>query len=229
MKQRIVVLTGAGISAESGLQTFRDGDGLWEGHDVTQVATPQAWERDAVMVQRFYNDRRKAVLEAQPNAAHAGLVELEKGYEVNIITQNIDDLHERAGSSSVMHLHGQVLKAQSSVDPTLVYDIDGWELPMGHKCEKGSQLRPHVVWFGEPVPMMIEAVQLVKKADIFVVVGTSLVVYPAASLVDFVPAHAPKYIVDPKVPMGGGASSDVTFITKRASEGVPELVRELTR
>ena len=185
--KKIVVLTGAGISAESGLKTFRDSDGLWEGYDVEEVATPEAWRRNPALVQEFYNMRRKSVLEAQPNAAHYALAELEKKYDVTVITQNIDDLHERGGSSKVLHLHGIITHSQSSLNPNLTYPIDGWELKMGEKCELGSQLRAHVVWFGEPVPMIEEAARVCTKADIFILVGSSLNVYPAAGLVHYVP------------------------------------------
>ena len=225
MKKHIIVLTGAGISAESGLQTFRDADGLWEGHNVYDVATPEAWDRDINLVQEFYNMRRKAVLEASPNEAHYALAKLEDKYEVTIITQNIDDLHERAGSSNVMHLHGVITKSQSSKNPNLVYDIEGWELKIGEKCELGSQLRPHVVWFGEPVPMIDKAVQACYKADVCMVVGTSLQVYPAASLIDFIPPNALKYFVDP----GAVASGRNHFrtISEMAGTGVPKVVKEL--
>src|SRR5476651_802932 len=176
--KKIVILTGAGISAESGLKTFRDSDGLWEGYDIHDVATPQAWARNPTLVQQFYNERRKSVLEAKPNAAHLALVELEKAYDVTIITQNIDDLHERAGSTNVLHLHGIITRSQSSLNPNLTYPLDGWEIKMGDKCELGSQLRAHVVWFGEDVPMITEAAKICMKADIFILIGSSLAVYP---------------------------------------------------
>ena len=198
--KHIVVLTGAGISAESGLKTFRDSDGLWEGYNIEEVATPQAWQRNPQLVQQFYNMRRKAVLEAQPNAAHYALAALEQQYKVTIITQNIDDLHERAGSAGVVHLHGVITKSQSSLNPNLTYPIQGWELKMGEKCELGSQLRAHVVWFGEAVPMIETAARICAEADIFILVGTSLAVYPAAGLIDYVPDDVLKYIVDPKIP-----------------------------
>ncbi|HEY0896102.1 MAG TPA: Sir2 family NAD-dependent protein deacetylase, partial [Sphingobacteriaceae bacterium] len=198
--KKVVVLTGAGISAESGLQTFRDADGLWEGYNVYDVATPEAWRRNPAMVQEFYNLRRKSVLDAQPNGAHIALKKLEDKFEVTIITQNIDDLHERAGSSDVVHLHGVITRSQSDKDPRLTYEINGWEIKMGETCELGSQLRPHVVWFGEPVPMIENAAAICGTADIFCIVGTSLQVYPAAGLVDFVPAGAEKFLVDPRAP-----------------------------
>ncbi|NLF43459.1 MAG: NAD-dependent deacylase, partial [Bacteroidales bacterium] len=178
--KKVVVLSGAGISAESGIKTFRDSDGLWENHNVNDVATPQAWKRNPELVQQFYNERRKQLSEVKPNDAHYALVKLEEKYDVQVITQNVDDLHERAGSSKVLHLHGELKKARSTKDENLIYDIKGWELKMGDLCEKGSQLRPHIVWFGEAVPMIDTAALLSSKADIFIVVGTSLNVYPAA-------------------------------------------------
>lgn len=224
VKPKLVVLTGAGISAESGLQTFRDADGLWEGYNVYDVATPEAWRRNPVMVQEFYNIRRKAVLEAEPNAAHNALAKLEEKYDVTIITQNIDDLHERAGSSYIIHLHGIITKSQSEKDPNLTYDIKGWELRIGEKCELGSQLRPHVVWFGEPVPMIEKAAAICSNADIFLVIGTSLQVYPAAGLTDFVPSEAQKFLIDPNAEVG---RNGFQVISRKAGEGVPEIVSQL--
>jgi NAD-dependent deacetylase len=225
-KKLLVVLTGAGMSAESGLKTFRDHDGLWEGYNVADVATPEAWERDPEMVQEFYNMRRKNVLEAEPNAAHYALAGLEKDFDVHIITQNIDDLHERGGSSNVLHLHGIITKAQSSINPDLLYDIDGWELKMGERCALGSQKRPHVVWFGEPVPMIAAAAELVSKADILVVIGSSLQVYPAAGLVNYFPAGRPCYVIDPGAPVMS-TRSGLVMIRKKAVEGVQELMLQL--
>lgn len=222
---KLVILTGAGISAESGLKTFRDSDGLWEGYDVYDVATPEAWQRNPSLVQEFYNMRRKAVLEASPNQAHLALKRLEEKFDVTVITQNVDDLHERAGSSNVLHLHGIITKAQSGIKPDLVYDIDGWELKMGETCEYGSQLRPHVVWFGEAVPMIEKAAQIASHADLFIVVGTSLAVYPAASLIDFVPYSSQKIIVDPNAPAVN--IDNLTIIKERAGKAVPEIVRSL--
>jgi len=170
--KKIVVLTGAGMSAESGLKTFRDSNGLWENHNVYDVATPEAWERDPEMVLKFYNERRKQVRGAKPNKAHVALEKLEEKYDVSIITQNIDDLHERAGSNHVIHLHGEINKGRSTVDPSLIYDLDHWEMKLGESCEKGSQLRPHIVWFGEPVPMIEKAIPIVEMADRVVVIGT---------------------------------------------------------
>ena len=226
MKQKLVVLTGAGISAESGLQTFRDSDGLWEGYDINDVATPEAWNRNPVLVQEFYNIRRKSVLEAQPNIAHFALVELEKKFDVTIVTQNIDDLHERAGSTKVIHLHGIITKSQSYINPNLTYDIAGWELKMGELCELGSQLRPHVVWFGESVPMIEVAAEESSRADVFIIVGTSLAVYPAAGLIDFVPYDAEKILIDPKVPTLYSVNN-LKAVPEKASKGVPLIVEEL--
>jgi NAD-dependent deacetylase len=225
MKQKLVVLTGAGISAESGLKTFRDSDGLWEGYNVYDVATPEAWQRDPFLVQEFYNLRRKSVLEAEPNAAHYALQELEHKYDVTIITQNIDNLHERAGSSNIIHLHGIITKSQSSKNPNLVYDINGWELKMGETCELGSQLRPHVVWFGEAVPMFAVAAKIAAKADLFLVVGTSLVVYPAAGLIDYVPVEAEKIIIDPNTPEVKNVKN-LSVVNEKASVALPKWVKE---
>ncbi|MFN4895410.1 MAG: SIR2 family NAD-dependent protein deacylase [Pseudomonadota bacterium] len=222
--QRIVVLSGAGISAESGLGTFRGSGGLWEGVSVKDVATPEAWERDPARVLRFYNERRRAVRMAEPNEAHYALRELEDIFSVSIITQNIDDLHERAGSSHVLHLHGEIIKARSTVKGELLYDCRG-DISIGDKCERGSQLRPHVVWFGEAVPNMDEAIALAKKADFFIVVGTALEVYPAASLVDYVPYEATKFVIDP-VP-SGLADDSFRVIATTATEGVPKVVAQL--
>lgn len=225
--KKIVVLTGAGISAESGLKTFRDSDGLWEGYNIEDVATPNAWDVNPVLVQEFYNERRKSVLAAQPNAAHFALAQLEKQYDVTIITQNIDDLHERAGSTNVLHLHGVITRSQSSINPKLTYPINGWEIKMGELCELGSQLRAHVVWFGEDVPMIGKAAEICTQADIFILVGSSLAVYPAAGLVNYIPREVPKYIVDPVIPdMQSGRL--FTKIEAKASVGVSQLVSQLT-
>ena len=225
MKKTLVVLTGAGISAESGLKTFRDSDGLWEGYDVTEVATPRAWRKDPQLVLDFYNMRRRDVLKAEPNAGHLGLAELEKDFDVHIITQNIDDLHERAGSSKVLHLHGQIFQMRSEADEELVYEIRE-DMLLGQLADDGAQLRPHIVWFEEPVPMISAAVPLVRSADIFVVVGTSLVVYPAAGLVDVARPGIPKFIVDKKIPATSGIGNLVS-IEQPASTGVKELKRLL--
>ena len=228
LKKHLVVLTGAGISAESGLQTFRDADGLWEGYNIEDVATPEAWRRNPKLVQHFYNLRRKAVIEAQPNAAHTALAKLEDKYRVSIITQNIDDLHERGGSTEVLHLHGIITRSQSSKNPRLTYPIDGWELKMDERCELGSPLRPHVVWFGEDVPMIGPAANLCSQADIFILVGSSLAVYPAAGLINYVPAEVPKYIIDPKIPSVYGIEN-IRTIEAKATEGVCTLVEKLMK
>ncbi|MDN3204644.1 SIR2 family NAD-dependent protein deacylase [Algoriphagus sediminis] len=198
MKQKMVVLSGAGISAESGIKTFRDSGGLWEGHDVMEVASPQGWARNPELVLDFYNQRRKQARNCKPNGAHHALVELEREFDVHIITQNVDNLHEKAGSSKVLHLHGELFKAQSSLDPKLIYDLSIIDINLGDKCERGSQLRPNVVWFGEPVFAMDPAIEITRKADLFLVIGTSLQVYPAASLIDFVPKSKPIYLIDPQ-------------------------------
>ncbi len=224
--KKIVVLTGAGISAESGLKTFRDSDGLWEGYNIEDVATPEAWRRNPKLVQDFYNDRRKNVLDAQPNAAHCALAKLEEKYDVTIITQNIDDLHERGGSTKVVHLHGIITRSQSSKNPKLTYPINGWEIKMDEVCELGSPLRAHVVWFGEDVPMIETAAQICTQADLFILVGSSLAVYPAAGLVNYVPHSAPKYIVDPKIPELNQNNSFIK-IQEKATVGVPALVNQL--
>jgi NAD-dependent deacetylase len=223
--KKIAVLTGAGISAESGIPTFRDAGGLWEGYDINEVATPEGWRRNPELVLEFYNQRRKGVREAQPNAAHRALAELEKKYEVQIITQNIDDLHERGGSSKVLHLHGEIKKAQSDRHPHLVYDLKDKDIKIGDECEKGAQLRPNVVWFGEAVPMIEPAIMHASTADIFMVIGTSLAVYPAAGLIHYVPRGAEKYIIDPHIPEG--LPRDIEKIESSAAAGVPPLVARL--
>ena len=225
-KKRLVVLTGAGISAESGLKTFRDSDGLWEGYNIEDVATPRAWKKDPELVLQFYNLRRKDVLDAKPNAAHTGLAALEKDFDVHIITQNIDDLHERAASTKVLHLHGQILKMHSEKNERLLYDITG-DISIGDKGEDGAQLRPHIVWFEEPVPMIEEAITIARDAEYFVVVGTSLVVYPAAGLLNYAPYGIPKFIIDKKIPYTSSLH-DITVIEKPATEGV-RLLSEMLR
>ncbi len=224
--QKLVVLTGAGISAESGLKTFRDSDGLWEGYDVTEVATPRGWRKNPELVLQFYNERRKNVAEAKPNAAHFGLAALEKDFDVSIITQNIDDLHERAGSTRVLHLHGEIFKMRSERDETIITEIRG-NIQLGDLAEDGAQFRPNIVWFEEPVPKMEEAVPVVQNADIFVVVGTSLVVYPAAGLVNYTQPGVPVYMIDKKIPWMSNASG-FTLIEKPATKGVEELTRLLS-
>lgn len=225
--KKIVVLTGAGISAESGIPTFRDAGGLWEGYDVMEVASPEGWRKNQALVLDFYNQRRKAALKAKPNPGHVALAELEKYFEVTIITQNIDNLHEKAGSSRVLHLHGEIFKSRSTLDENLIYDIDGWELKMGDKCEKGAQLRPHIVWFGEMVPMMDQAVEETMKADIFLIVGTSLLVYPAAGLVNYVDAKAPVYLVDPNIPTTITNRTDIITYQESAGTGMQKVKNQL--
>ncbi|WP_421939597.1 SIR2 family NAD-dependent protein deacylase [Pedobacter sp.] len=220
--KKLVVLTGAGISAESGLKTFRDSDGLWEGYNVYDVATPEAWERNPALVQTFYNERRKQVMVAQPNNAHQILADLEQHYDVEIITQNIDDLHERAGSRKVTHLHGIITRSQSDKKASLTYPIEGDEIRMGELCELGSQLRPHVVWFGESVPMIEVAAKICQRADVFLLVGTSLAVYPAAGLLGYVPHTTIKYVVDPNIP-DVGRYKNVTTIAEKAGFGMQKL------
>jgi NAD-dependent deacetylase len=224
-KKKLVVLTGAGISAESGLKTFRDSDGLWEGYNIEDVATPRAWKKNPQLVLEFYNLRRKNVLQAVPNSAHTGLAELENNFDVHIITQNIDDLHERAGSTKVLHLHGEILKMRSEKNEQLVYDIMG-DILLTDKAADGARLRPNIVWFEEPVPKIEEAIPIVYSADIFVVVGTSLVVYPAAGLINYTPADIPKFIIDKKIPYVSSLTN-LTSIEKPATEGVHELKKLL--
>lgn len=219
---KIVVLTGAGISAESGIKTFRDADGLWEGHDVMEVASPQGWSRNRSLVLEFYNQRRKQALTSEPNTGHKALADLEEYFDVTIITQNVDNLHEKGGSTHVVHLHGELFKVRSTVDENLIYDLDGWELNEGDKCEKGSQLRPHIVWFGEMVPLMDTAARITAQADIFMVVGTSLVVYPAAGLLDMVPYTTPKFVIDPNLPISAG-NEYLHLIEEPATTGVSKV------
>jgi len=225
-RKKVVVLSGAGISAESGIPTFRASDGLWENHRIEDVATPEAWQRDPTLVQNFYNERRRQALSVTPNAGHYALVKLETQYDVTIITQNVDDLHEKAGSTNVVHLHGELFKSRSSVDESLIYDIEGWEIKAGDQCAKGSQLRPHIVWFGEAVPMMDMALEIADQADIFIVVGTSLNVYPAAGLVYVVRDGVPIYVVDPHAP-AMRQSENVTFIQEPATVGLTQLTEQL--
>ena len=195
--KKLVVLSGAGISKESGIPTFRDNDGLWKSYRFEEVASPLAWRRDPQLVLDFYNFRRKTVVESKPNYAHLALKNLESTYDVHIITQNVDDLHERAGSEKILHLHGEIRKARSTTDENIIVEIAGAELNLGDLCPLGSQLRPHIVWFGEAVPNITSAVEIAKKADIFLVIGTGLRVYPAASLIDYVPNNALKFVIDP--------------------------------
>lgn len=224
----MVVLTGAGISAESGISTFRDSGGLWDRYDISEVATPEAWERNMDLVIDFYNQRRKQLYEVEPNAGHYALVKLEEKYDVHIITQNVDDLHERAGSSKVLHLHGELKKVRSTADENLVYELKGWEMKKGDTCEKGSQLRPHIVWFGEPVPMIPNAAEISSTADIYIIIGTSLNVYPAAGLVNYVKPGTPIYIIDPG-DVFAAHIPDVRFIKEKAGTGTLKLVEELLK
>ncbi len=224
-KKKLVVLTGAGISAESGLRTFRDSDGLWEGYDINEVATPRAWKKNPQLVLDFYNMRRRDVAKAMPNAAHKALAALEKKFHVRIITQNIDDLHERAGSTQVLHLHGEIFKMRSEKNRSLVYDIKE-DIVLGDKAEDDAQLRPHIVWFEETVPMIEIAADITMDAEIFVVIGTSLVVYPAAGLVHYVQPFVPKFMIDKAIPENSDLK-DLTIIEKPATEGVKDLLQLL--
>jgi len=226
MKQRIVVLTGAGISADSGIKTFRDADGLWEGHDVMEVASPQGFASNPSLVLDFYNQRRKQLLQVLPNKAHTVLVDLEHYFKVTIITQNVDDLHERAGSSQVIHLHGELLKVRSTGNENSVQD---WrkDLNPGNTCENGHQLRPHIVWFGEEVPLLQKAADITRTADILIIIGTSMQVYPAASLVHYADPKTPIYFVDPKPSVEASDFENLTLIPQRAAIGVPILVADL--
>lgn len=224
--KKLVILTGAGMSAESGVSTFRDSNGLWQNHRIEEVASPIAWQNTPEMVMEFYNQRRKQLFEVEPNTGHKALVQLEKHFEVQIITQNVDDLHERAGSKNILHLHGELKKVRSTVDENLVYELDHWELKFGDKCEKGSQLRPHIVWFGEAVPMIVPAIEISSNADIFIVIGTSMAVYPAASLISYVSPDIPKFYIDPMAFHVEGISN-LKIIKEKAGIGVPQLVKEL--
>jgi len=224
--KRLVVLTGAGISAESGIKTFRDADGLWNNYRIEEVASPVAWARDPQLVLDFYNMRRKQLYEVEPNVAHFALADLENEFDVQIITQNVDDLHEQAGSSKVLHLHGELKKVRSTEDPSLVFKLQGWELKLGDLCPKGSQLRPHIVWFGEEVPNIMIATTMVRDADIFIVIGTSLKVYPAAGLLGYASSQIPKYLIDPQA-VPDSAVMNLTVISEKAVKGVVELVKKL--
>jgi len=224
--KKIIVLTGAGVSAESGIKTFRDAGGLWEGHDVMEVASPEGWYNNAALVLDFYNQRRKQLLEVKPNRAHELLAELEENYHVEIITQNVDDLHERSGSSNVLHLHGELLKVRSTSHENLVYD---WtkDLNFGDTCENGSQLRPHIVWFGEAVPLLDQAIEITKNADILLIIGTSMQVYPAASLIHYIKSHTPVYFIDPKPNISKSSYNNLNVISEKASVGVEKFLKLL--
>lgn len=228
IKRKLVVLSGAGISAESGIRTFRDMGGLWEEYDVMEVASYEGWLQNPELVLKFYNDRRKQLKDAKPNQGHIALAEAEKYFNVQIITQNVDNLHERAGSTKVLHLHGELTKVESSVDSSLVHDIGYNDLNLGDKCKKGSQLRPHIVWFGEPVPAMTEAIQLTRQAEIFAVVGTSLNVYPAAGLLSYAPMCSNVFLIDPN-DVTVQARHKISFIKEKASIGVEKMLDMLLK
>ena len=229
MKKKLVVLTGAGISAESGIKTFRDANGLWENHDIMEVASPQGWAKNPVLVLDFYNQRRAQLHEVFPNEAHKGLVELEIDFEVTIITQNIDDLHERSGSTNIVHLHGELFKARSTKEDSLIYD---WrkDINLGDTCELGSQLRPHIVWFGEEVPKIVDAANITSQADIVVIIGTSMQVYPAAGLVGFAPKDIPIFYIDPNPAINYelSHSNALTVIDQKATIGILQLREALS-
>ncbi len=224
--KNLVVLSGAGVSAESGIATFRDSDGLWEGHDVMEVASPEGWRKNPALVLDFYNQRRKNAKSVNPNAAHEIIAELEAYFNVTVVTQNVDELHEQAGSTEVIHLHGKLFESRSTANPNLSYQMDSWELNLGDKCELGSQLRPNIVWFGEMVPMMDVAAEVASKADIFIIVGTSLMVYPAAGLIDYVPQETTKFLIDPKIP-SIPSYYNVTPIEDKATTGMDRLKKKL--
>ena len=224
--KNIVVFTGAGMSAESGLKTFRDADGLWENHAIEDVATPEAFHANPELVLRFYNERRKQLLECKPNDGHFAIAELERVHNVTIITQNVDDLHERAGSTNVVHLHGELMKVRSTAHPEIVYTLQDWKLKWGDHCEKGFQLRPHIVWFGEQVPMMEKAIEIAQEADVFIVIGTSLQVYPAAGLVHYASKATQKFLIDPKSELPYGAN-DFTLVRSTATDGVRRVLDQL--
>lgn len=228
MKKRLVVLTGAGISAESGIKTFRDADGLWEGHDIYEVASPQGFKKNPMLVLDFYNQRRRQLLEVSPNKAHLNLASLENNFEVNIITQNVDDLHERAGSNNVIHLHGELLKARSTKNKHLIYNWNK-DIVMGDVCEENAQLRPHIVWFGEDVPLLEKAAEITLQADILVIIGTSMQVYPAASLVNYIQHNTPIYFIDPKPAVNKNAFNNLTIIEDVASSGTDKLITILNK
>ena len=224
--KKIVILTGAGISAESGIKTFRDADGLWEGHDIMEVASPTGWNNDKNLVLDFYNKRRAQLLTVTPNEGHKALVLLEKSFKTTIVTQNVDNLHERAGSKNVLHLHGELLKVRSTKNENLIYNWDK-DLIIGDFCSENHQLRPHIVWFGEAVPMLDKAIEITSKADILIIIGTSMQVYPAASLINFIKPKTPIYFIDPKPTIQENQYLNLTIIAEKASIGVANLVNEL--
>ena len=225
MKKHIVVLTGAGMSAESGIKTFRDANGLWEGHDVTEVASPQGFAKNPELVLDFYNQRRRQLFEVQPNSAHLALAELENDFNVTVVTQNVDDLHERAGSSNVLHLHGELLKARSTYDELDTFD---WktDIQLGDTCKKGYQIRPHIVWFGEAVPMIEKAIEICEQADILIIIGTSLQVYPAAGLMHYVNPETLVYYIDPNPAIT--SSKKISVYSEKATTGIIKVMKELT-
>lgn len=230
MKQKLLVLTGAGISAESGIKTFRDSDGLWENHRIEEVATPEGWAANRALVLEFYNQRRAQLFHVEPNEGHKSLADLEKDFDVQVVTQNVDDLHERAGSSRVLHLHGELRKVRSERHPDLIYDWDK-DLRLGDLCEKGAPLRPHIVWFGEAVPMLEPAAALASEADVFLIVGTSLQVYPAAGLMHYAPRHIPVYYVDPRPQLNVELSRmpNLTVLAEPASTGVRKVAEMMRK
>lgn len=223
--KKLVVLSGAGISQESGISTFRDANGLWENHKIEDVASPEGWRRNRSLVLEFYNQRRKQLLNCKPNKAHEILVELEELFNVEIVTQNVDDLHERAGSKKILHLHGELMKSRSTLDEKLVYNMETWELKLGDVCEKGSQLRPHIVWFGEMVPNMVPAAKIAAEADLFLIIGTSLAVYPANQLIDYAPKEAQVFIIDPNTPEI--SRKGVQLIKEKAGKGMQILLEKI--
>jgi NAD-dependent deacetylase len=223
--QKLVVLSGAGMSAESGIMTFRDMGGMWEQYNIEEVASPIAWQRNPQLVLDFYNIRRKQLMEVKPNAGHFALADLQQKYDVQIITQNVDNLHERAGSTNVMHLHGELMKVRSEADETLIQEMNHWELKLGDTAEDGYQLRPHIVWFGEAVPMIEEAIPIIQEADLFMVIGTSLQVYPAAGLLSYAPQEIPKYYIDPHADKMH--ISNMISLNEKAGVGLPKLAKQL--
>lgn len=225
--KKIVVFTGAGVSADSGISTFRDADGLWANYRIEDVCTPEALQRNRALVVEFYNKRRKELFSVEPNAAHLAIAELEKHFDVEVVTQNVDNLHERAGSTRVTHLHGELMKLRSERNPDLIVPIEGWEQTLDARAEDGALLRPHIVFFGESVPMFDRATQIAAEADLMIVVGTSLAVYPAAMLVRYAKAGVPVYVVDPGTPDTSMIRNPLTHFKARAAEGMPELAKQL--